>query len=107
MWGAISTGFKAAWAVIKVGSEWLKGAWNGLRSILMTRCCACGIYWGVARQIGGVFKGLVNILSFPFRTAFNLIARLWNNTLGRIIVFVPDWVPGLGGKGSRCRAYRN
>lgn len=100
VWGAISTGFKAAWAVIKVGVEWLKGAWNGLRSILIDPMLRL---WNFIKElpgkIGGVFKGLVNILSFPFRTAFNLIARLWNNTLGRMSFSVPDWVPGLGGKG--------
>lgn len=33
------------------------------------------------------------------RSVFNAIARLWNNTVGRLSFKAPDWVPGLGGKG--------
>lgn len=45
------------------------------------------------------FGGLTNIITAPFKTAFNLIADLWNNTIGKIEFTLPDWVPGLGGKG--------
>jgi hypothetical protein len=41
------------------------------------------------------FSGVYNI----FKTLFNAIAKLWNNTIGALSFSVPDWVPGLGGKG--------
>jgi hypothetical protein len=41
------------------------------------------------------FSGVYNI----FKTLFNAIAKLWNNTIGKLSFSVPDWVPGLGGKG--------
>ena len=108
VWGAISTGFKAAWAVIKVGVEWLKGAWNGLRSILIDPMLRL---WEFIKElpgkIGGVFRRPGQHFVVSFRTAFNLIARLWNNTLGRMSfpcrTGCQVWVV----KGSRCRAYRS
>jgi hypothetical protein len=33
------------------------------------------------------------------KTIFNGIARVWNNTFGKLSFSVPDWVPGIGGKG--------
>jgi hypothetical protein len=34
-----------------------------------------------------------------YKTVFNTIAKLWNNTIGKLSFKFPDWVPGLGGKG--------
>jgi hypothetical protein len=50
-------------------------------------------------KIGGFFSHLANVITAPFRIAFNSIASLWNNTVGALSFSVPDWVPGLGGKG--------
>lgn len=50
-------------------------------------------------KIADAFKGLVSIITAPFRLAFNSIAALWNNTVGKLSFGVPDWVPGMGGKG--------
>lgn len=36
---------------------------------------------------------------WPYKTAFNLIAKAWNNTVGKLAFTIPSWVPGLGGKG--------
>ena len=41
------------------------------------------------------FTGLYSV----FKTLFNGIAALWNNTIGSLSFEFPDWVPGLGGKG--------
>jgi hypothetical protein len=38
------------------------------------------------------------VLGF-YKTIFNGIASLWNNTIGKLSFKVPGWVPGLGGKG--------
>ncbi|QDM56114.1 tail length tape measure protein [Gordonia phage RogerDodger] len=32
------------------------------------------------------------------KTVFNSIARLWNNTVGKVNFTVPDWIPAVGGK---------
>jgi len=34
-----------------------------------------------------------------FKTLFNGIASLWNNTVGKLSFKAPSWVPGIGGKG--------
>ena len=34
-----------------------------------------------------------------YKSIFNGIAKLWNNTVGKLSFSVPDWVPFIGGKG--------
>ena len=41
------------------------------------------------------FNGVLNI----YKGIFNAIAKLWNNTIGKLSFEFPDWVPGFGGKG--------
>ncbi len=50
-------------------------------------------------RVGGAVSGIADTLTSPFRGAFNAIARLWNNSIGKLSFKAPDWVPGLGGKG--------
>lgn len=45
-----------------------------------------------------IFKVVANVLIAPFRTAFNAIATLWNATIGKFKITIPDWVPIFGGK---------
>ena len=45
--------------------------------------------------VKGYFSG---VLGF-YKSIFNGIADLWNNTIGKLSFTVPSWVPGLGGKG--------
>ena len=59
--------------------------------------------WGVIKQIvtgvKSIMEGVVDALIAPFKTAFNGIARAWNNTIGKFSFTVPSWVPGIGGSG--------
>lgn len=70
--------------------------------------------WGVAKSVfgwivdtitstvatvGRVFGTVVDAITGPFKAAFNGVARLWNNTVGKFSFTVPSWVPGIGGKG--------
>jgi phage-related protein len=43
------------------------------------------------------FSGLFNIITAPWRAAFNFIADAWNNTVGRLSWSIPSWVPVVGG----------
>lgn len=45
--------------------------------------------------VANYLNGMVSV----FRTVFNTIASLWNSTLGGLSFEIPDWVPGIGGKG--------
>jgi hypothetical protein len=48
-------------------------------------------------KIASAFKGLAEIITFPYRTAFNAIKSLWNATVGGFSISIPDWVPKIGG----------
>lgn len=47
----------------------------------------------------GLIKGYFSTVLGFYKTIFNGIASLWNNTIGKLSFKVPGWVPGLGGKG--------
>jgi hypothetical protein len=54
-----------------------------------------GIKWAVSN----VVIPALDLLFDAFKTVFNLVGKLWNNTLGKIAFDIPSWVPGIGGKG--------
>jgi hypothetical protein len=61
----------------------------------------------VVDDVFGAIKWLVNNVTIPavmtmltvFKTVFNGIARACNSTVGKLGFSIPDWVPGIGGKG--------
>jgi phage-related protein len=73
---------RGALNAVKVGAETLWGFFRDLP----------GNLWGIAGQIS-------DAILWPYKTAFNLIAKLWNNTVGQLSFSIPSWVPGMGGKG--------
>lgn len=46
----------------------------------------------------GLFEEIGKAIVLPFKLAFNSIADMWNNTLGKINFTVPKWVPLVGGQ---------
>jgi hypothetical protein len=46
-----------------------------------------------------LIKGYLNAVVGFYKSVFNGIASAWNNTIGRLSFSIPDWVPGIGGKG--------
>jgi hypothetical protein len=65
---------------------------------------------GFRKIVDAVFRAIkfyINNVTIPavqamvtvFKTAFNAIAAIWNNTVGKLSFEIPKWVPGLGGKG--------
>lgn len=54
---------------------------------------------GLVSSIGKIFEGVTQYIFAPFKMAFNLIAKLWNNTVGKLSFKLPDWIPGIGGNG--------
>lgn len=52
---------------------------------------------GLAGRITGAMAGIADLITRPFKAAFNAIADLWNNTIGRLEWTVPEWIPGIGG----------
>lgn len=53
----------------------------------------------VPGYIGDAMKTVADVITSPYREAFELIKTLWNNTVGGFGFDVPSWIPGVGGKG--------
>ena len=50
-------------------------------------------------MIGSALSSIGNVISAPFKAAFNAVAGFWNNGVGSLSFKAPDWVPSIGGKG--------
>lgn len=57
------------------------------------------VFGAIKWWINNVSIPLFNTLVDVFKTVFNSIAKVWNNTFGKLSFKVPGWVPGIGGKG--------
>lgn len=106
---------QGAWTGIKAAAEAVVGwfqntAWPMLKKVIDFIIGYYKMLWTafklVAGWIGekvgvlvGVFTAMADTIYGAFKTVFNGIASLWNNTVGRLSFGVPDWVPGIGGKG--------
>jgi hypothetical protein len=58
-----------------------------------------GFFEGLPGKLMGLAGTIKDALLWPYKTAFNEIAKIWNNTVGKLSFSIPSWVPGLGGKG--------
>jgi hypothetical protein len=72
--------WKAAWGWVKKAAS---NAWDFIKKI--------------PGWIGSAFAKVAGFITAPFRSAFNLVADAWNNTVGRLSFTFPSWVPGIGG----------
>lgn len=50
-------------------------------------------------KIMGIAGAIKDAVMWPYKTAFNLVAKAWNSTVGKLSFEIPSWVPGMGGKG--------
>lgn len=114
-WGTIKAAFSAALDFIKgvvAGAiDFIKGHWQLLLAILVGPFGVAvyvikGHFQAIVdfvKKIPGwivaAFKGVANLITAPYRAAFNAIAHLWNSTIGKLHFKIPGWVPGVGGKG--------
>jgi hypothetical protein len=107
----IKVGFNAVWEAIKTVFNWAKDNWPLLLGIITGpfglaiafvvkfRDDIWNLLKVVKTGIGTIMGGIADVIFGPFKTAFNAIAKLWNNTVGKLSFTVPSWVPGIGGKG--------
>lgn len=89
--------------IIRLATALLKGdwsaAWEAVKDIV-----GAGVDWvrhtfeRIGPLIDQAMTGLANLITTPFRAAFNAIADLWNRTIGSLEFSFPDWIPGFGGR---------
>jgi phage-related protein len=92
------------WGFLKAVGAWFAGPFvdffkNAWKGIVDFGEGALKWFKDLPGNIGHALSGIANFLLSPFRGAFNAIADAWNNTVGKLSFHVPDWVPGIGGKG--------
>ena len=57
------------------------------------------VFGGIRYWINNVTIPAFKTMLTVAKTIFNGIATIWNNTFGKLSFSIPDWVPGIGGKG--------
>jgi hypothetical protein len=85
----------------------IAGAVVGLGALLVVAYKQFEPFRKIVDAVFGAIKFGVTEIAIPYiklllnvwKTIFNAIGAIWNNTLGKISFEVPNWVPGLGGKG--------
>lgn len=93
---ALVGGFILAWKHSETFRDVVRGALNAVKT---TAENLWNFFRGLPANLLSIGRAIADALIWPYKTAFNAIARLWNNTVGRLSFEVPSWVPGLGGKG--------
>ena len=86
---------KTVTSIIK--GDW-SGAWDNVKDTVQRGIdFVVGLMGKIGGLIGTALSGLADLITKPFKIAFNNIADLWNNTIGKLSFTFPDWIPGLGG----------
>lgn len=84
--------------LIATKTDWFSRAWRASWKWIKD---AASNTWDFLKKIPGwigtAFAKVADFISRPYKAAFNLIARAWNNTIGRLSFTIPSWVPGIGG----------
>ena len=87
-----------AWDGIVAGVRWVRDAIVGAITWAVEKSLPI-VYTLIAvkDRIIGAFNSVRDGIVNAFRYAFNMVSRLWNNTVGRLHFSVPGWVPQIGG----------
>lgn len=94
--GALVAAFVLAYKNSETFRNIVTGAFNAVKTAAET---VWNFISSLPEKILGIGGSIKNALESPFKGAFNAIAKLWNNTVGKLSFSIPSWVPGLGGKG--------
>lgn len=107
VWDGIKIAFNLVWDAIKIAVDF---AWNKvIKPIFEAFGTVFGKVWdGIKTAFTGVwdfitgaigkakdlFGGLGDTIKGAFKTAFNFVARAWNNSIGKIGFKAPKWLGG-------------
>ena len=81
-WGQIKAAATATW-------QWVRNAFSNL----------VGWFKSLPGKIAAAASGIFSPFKEAAKTAFNGVASLWNNTVGKLSFKLPGWIPKIGGKG--------
>jgi hypothetical protein len=108
----IKYAFDKLWGAIKFVFDWAKNNWPLLLAIITGpfgpailavvtfKDQIMEVFSIIYKSIRATMGFIANVITAPFKAAFNAIARLWNNTVGKLSFKTPGWLPPpLGGKG--------
>lgn len=100
----VKNGMLILWAGLKIIGAWFAGPFtdffvNGWKKVTGFASSSIDFYRGLPGKIKNAFLTVADIITAPFKAAFNAIARLWNNSVGQLSFSVPSWVPQIGGNG--------
>jgi hypothetical protein len=56
------------------------------------------LFGKMGSRLGLALLGVADLITAPFKAAFNKIADLWNQTVGSLSFTFPEWIPNFGGK---------
>lgn len=102
---AVSDFFKGIWNGL---ADFFTGIWDGIKSVFSTVAdFFTGIFTKAAEGIKSAFSGIKDFFSSVFQAVANAVKAPINWIIGGINNFIgglnkikiPDWVPGVGGKG--------
>jgi hypothetical protein len=94
--GALAAALVVAYQKSETFRNIVQGAFNAVRG------AAEGVWEFISslpRLIGEIGGKIFDVLTWPYKTAFNLVSDAWNATIGNVGFKAPDWVPLVGGKG--------
>jgi hypothetical protein len=102
-----TTWFQDIWAKIwdfmKIIGNWFAGPFAGFfvsayHKVLDGVKHVIDVFKSIPGELKTAFSKVFDIITWPYRTAFNFISDAWNGTIGKLSWTVPSWVPGVGGK---------
>lgn len=91
--GPFANFFVAAWNKIVAGVKWVYNFVIGYWTFILK------FITGLPGKIGNAAKNLWTGIVTAAKGAFNAIIRAWNSLDFGLHIHIPDWVPGIGGKG--------
>lgn len=111
--GFFSKTWSKAWGLIQRGAAaafgWIKEHWPLLLAILTgpigiavliivrKKDAIINAFKKIPGAIGKAFGVLSDVITAPFRAAFDGVKALWNATVGGFGFTIPSWVPKVGG----------
>lgn len=94
--GALAAALVVAYQKSETFRDIVHGAFDAVKTVVGD---VVGFFEDLPGNLMNVAGAIKDAILWPFKTAFNAVARGWNETVGELSFHVPDWVPGLGGKG--------